>query len=1391
MNYKLLLRVVSLLFILSLIGLKAQIITVGPGGSPTYDYASIQDAINAASGGETIEVAAGTYTENISITKSLTLRGPNANVEFDSRLAESIISPASGTPITVSAAGVTINGFEITSPNNTKGIIIAHKSDITLSYNYIHNIATNLNGYIGQEAIAISYGIGSGTANTVIIDNNKIELIGNSALTKKSSSAISFTQKASTGSLDNLVISNNIITDVNVSTADWDNGGRIAYGILLGVGATGGGKISDFTIKNNEISNLTGFISTGIGLEGNTDNTNSTNGGVFGNTVMNLTGYKNDIRNKGGYDLSALKFEDNDYVSTCTVENNAFNTNTFVHDGTVGRGYAVSNYVTVVEGGIANVSKNWLGTNNPPLIPDNNDLDGKIFNKENCETVFSPWLAEAGGTTYVPDPTDPNSLSGAINSVPSGSTIDVPAGTYNSVSVTTDGITLVGNGAVINSASPAITISANNVTVTGFTFNFVTADYAIQVDDGVTNTNVYDCKFYTTKGIENRTTTGEVAKAEENFWGKSSGPTHSTNVGGTGSLVTDYVDFSPWYSDATFTTYGMALPSNSITGVSILPTFKWGEVDGVTDYTLKIGTVSGTYTDIAITSANSTVSNGIVTYIAEETQTQFPLTNDKIYYWTVTDGTNTFAENYFKTTADVSLTLSYPADDADIYAYDPLQFSWYLMQSTGNLRFALQVVNDLNTGGSIDAADWEISNLEKYADNINGLFRSLTGLKGGSNYYWRVIAYINETGGTTGYEPAIDKTVKISDVNYFTTMGGAVVAYPSYPIGGETVYTKTPMMNWYTMTYEPSARYQIIISTADDDNNNDILDDGTQITLPSTPTAYTFTTVPSGNLTPGSHYYWQVVTTYGTQTKYSAVEDFILWEDPNVVPQKPILSYPVNETIYTTAPTMSWYVNGYSTQVTYTLEFNKDGAGWQTYPTTTKKTYLKVNGLVPGATYEWRVTASNGTYTPQTSEPGTFTVIGGDYSITVANYPKGDLVWTTKPTLGWTVEGSTLGWDGFKVRVYKGTTAPGTWATYDEEFTVSSVNTTYYTFTTAREYGATYFWAVALWDGTNPPDADKFSQGSFVVYGGEDGITIVNQSPEDGTIDVSTSPMVTWSVTGVSPNITNYTVQYSQFMDPTLDPLYPTFTGQSVDANLLTYATLSNLDGGSTYKWRVVADLQNGNPVSSGWTEFTTVATNAPPQPVAGSPLNGVPIAGNNVNLSWYQPVAPIENQTFVVEVSKTANFAEVTVINDISKSNVFVDNLENGTYYWRVKGVNSNGTSHYSSNVGKFNVGTITSVENEEIPSTFNIEQNYPNPFNPETIIKFSLPEAEFVTLKIYNMLGQEVITLIQEQKNLGNHSVVWNGKDNRGNQLASGTYIYRITAGEFNSTKKMVLIK
>jgi Tol biopolymer transport system component len=93
--------------------------------------------------------------------------------------------------------------------------------------------------------------------------------------------------------------------------------------------------------------------------------------------------------------------------------------------------------------------------------------------------------------------------------------------------------------------------------------------------------------------------------------------------------------------------------------------------------------------------------------------------------------------------------------------------------------------------------------------------------------------------------------------------------------------------------------------------------------------------------------------------------------------------------------------------------------------------------------------------------------------------------------------------------------------------------------------------------------------------------------------------------------------------------------------------------------------------------------------------------------------------------------------------------------------------------------------------PSTFNLEQNYPNPFNPETEIRFQIPEATHVVLIIYNMLGQEIRTLINADYELGPHSAHWDGKDNQGQVMASGVYLYRLQAGSFLKTKKMNLLR
>lgn len=95
-------------------------------------------------------------------------------------------------------------------------------------------------------------------------------------------------------------------------------------------------------------------------------------------------------------------------------------------------------------------------------------------------------------------------------------------------------------------------------------------------------------------------------------------------------------------------------------------------------------------------------------------------------------------------------------------------------------------------------------------------------------------------------------------------------------------------------------------------------------------------------------------------------------------------------------------------------------------------------------------------------------------------------------------------------------------------------------------------------------------------------------------------------------------------------------------------------------------------------------------------------------------------------------------------------------------------------------------------IPHDFTLYQNYPNPFNPETTIEFSLPLSTYITLRIYNILGQEVKTVISEQLPAGMHEVKWDGTDNFGNKVSSGIYIYRMETGNgYVKTRKMVFLK
>jgi hypothetical protein len=121
------------------------------------------------------------------------------------------------------------------------------------------------------------------------------------------------------------------------------------------------------------------------------------------------------------------------------------------------------------------------------------------------------------------------------------------------------------------------------------------------------------------------------------------------------------------------------------------------------------------------------------------------------------------------------------------------------------------------------------------------------------------------------------------------------------------------------------------------------------------------------------------------------------------------------------------------------------------------------------------------------------------------------------------------------------------------------------------------------------------------------------------------------------------------------------------------------------------------------------------------------------------------------------------------------------GNMQYRLKQIDAAGTSTYSDVV---EVAVAA-------PAIYQLLQNSPNPFNPSTSIRYRLPQAEFVSIGVYDLLGREVTSLVNDYKQPGAYIAEWNGRDSRGAMVSSGVYIYRLTAGKFIETKKMNLMK
>ena len=237
-----------------------------------------------------------------------------------------------------------------------------------------------------------------------------------------------------------------------------------------------------------------------------------------------------------------------------------------------------------------------------------------------------------------------------------------------------------------------------------------------------------------------------------------------------------------------------------------------------------------------------------------------------------------------------------------------------------------------------------------------------------------------------------------------------------------------------------------------------------------------------------------------------------------------------------------------------------------------------------------------------------------------------------------------------------------------------------------------------------------------------------------------------------------------------------------------TALTIDSLEDGIQYYWHILSDNNTdsigGYAGYSNLFSFTTLLKNPSNLSVTTSP---------QANFLLWDSVAN-NADSVIIERKGGSDTLNYKIVGEVSKNkNYFLDespdtvNVISNQYMYRIKLVNQYSYSDYVySPIITWSRVTDIYTENNEIPKIYSLKQNYPNPFNPNTTIEYAIPKQSNVTIIIFDLLGREVMTLVNEVKQAGNYKVKFNAYN-----LPSGVYIYRIKAGDFVAIKKLILLK
>jgi hypothetical protein len=605
---------------------------------------------------------------------------------------------------------------------------------------------------------------------------------------------------------------------------------------------------------------------------------------------------------------------------------------------------------------------------------------------------------------------------------------------------------------------------------------------------------------------------------------------------------------------------------------------------------------------------------------------------------------------------------------------------------------------------------------------------SISGLSNATTYYWRVES--ENVEGSSGY----------SSTWSFTT----TLAAPQQlqPVAGAAAQPTSLTLRWTRVS--GATTYGVQAGTDSTFTGGIFLNDQ----------AVADSLRAVSGLQNGTRYFWRVRgTNAGGSGAYSAARFFT-----TIVGAPSLISPAANALGQPTTVTLVW--NAARSATFYGVQLGIDStfaSGIVVDDPSLSDTTRVVTGLVNATRYFWRVRARNADGTGPYAATRVFTVgLATPLLLSPADQAGG---------LAATVD--------FRWRKVAGATAFRLQVGTDQTFASGIVRDTTVSDSTARvgtfSAASRYYWRV---NASNGGGASAFTAAwSFVTQVG----VPVMLSPANSSNGNPTTVTMTWTRI---PGASTYWLQMG--------------TDQTFAAGLIkndssivdTTRTVSGLGNGITYYWHVSAKNGVGrSPFSSTWS-FRTAGL-LPAQVILVAPEQLSSVGKDDALLQWRKSTPGVSR--YWVELGFDSTFAlsqRDTTVTDTTK---FFSGLTSYQWYWwKVRAANAEGWGSFSE-VRKFQALPPNAVEGPVgLPSAFALRQNYPNPFNPSTMIEVDLPEASLLRVQVFNMLGELVGTLADDQRPAGTYRFQFNAAG-----LPSGVYLSRVTAGGFVATRKMVLTK